>query len=439
MAGATDSSGWPRATGRTARQNWWHDEFDDHLDTTGKLRAGPAVGRPGDPPPGRPVRARQRPVAAHARDTRGPRPGRRVPGPARPGRGRRASHRRGRGGPRRPGRRRRRPEDRRSVRLVHGRRAHRGGRDRPAAPAAGRDHRRRRPQRAGRHPGSPAAGAAVRRCSASSSPPTPRTPPATWCTCPSPGSGCPTSRTTGRTATPRSASATSRTWPSWPGWSGWPSRTGWPRRVMELETALAAKSWDRVTNRDAEKTYTLMTGAALRQHAQAFDWDAWQAGLGAPAGAFDEVIVRQPSFVAAAAELWAERPLEQWQGWLAVRTASAFAEYLNAGRGRGGLRLLRPHPVRHPAAARAVEARGLAGRGRARRGGRPALRRAALPGRGQGTDGHPGREPGRGLPAEHQRAGLDGPADPRAGAGTSWPGSPRRSATRTAGRTTRRC
>jgi putative endopeptidase len=100
-------------------------------------------------------------------------------------------------------------------------------------------------------------------------------------------------------------------------------------RVMELETALAAVSWDRVTNRDAEKTYTLMTGAALRRHATAFDWDAWLAGLGAPPAAFDEVIVRQPGFVAAAAELWAERPLEQWQAWLTIRTASAHAEYLN--------------------------------------------------------------------------------------------------------------
>ena len=98
--------------------------------------------------------------------------------------------------------------------------------------------------------------------------------------------------------------------------------------VMELETALAARSWDRVTNRDAEKTYTLMTGPALRQHARSFDWDAFLTGLGAPAGAFDEVIVRQPSFVAAADELWAQRPLEQWRAWLAIRTASAFAEYL---------------------------------------------------------------------------------------------------------------
>jgi putative endopeptidase len=99
--------------------------------------------------------------------------------------------------------------------------------------------------------------------------------------------------------------------------------------VMELETALAAESWDRVTNRDAEKTYTLMTFAALREHAPGFDWEPWLAALYAPEGAFAEVVVRQPSFVAAAARLWAERPLTQWQAWLAIRTASACADYLN--------------------------------------------------------------------------------------------------------------
>jgi putative endopeptidase len=99
--------------------------------------------------------------------------------------------------------------------------------------------------------------------------------------------------------------------------------------VMELETALAAVSWDRVTNRDAEKTYTLMTLGELRESAPQFDWEPWLAALGAPAGAFDEVVVRQPSFVTAAAALWAERPVEQWAAWLAIRTATACADYLH--------------------------------------------------------------------------------------------------------------
>jgi putative endopeptidase len=113
---------------------------------------------------------------------------------------------------------------------------------------------------------------------------------------------------------------------------GLPDPAGLADTVMELETALAAVSWDRVSNRDAEKTYTLMTLAQLREHAPEFDWDPWLEALGAggnPA-AFDEVVVRQPSFVAAAARLWAERPLEQWQAWLAIRTASSCADHLTA-------------------------------------------------------------------------------------------------------------
>jgi putative endopeptidase len=100
-------------------------------------------------------------------------------------------------------------------------------------------------------------------------------------------------------------------------------------QVMDLETALAAASWDRVTNRDAEKTYTLMTLPALRTNAPGFDWEPWLAALQPPEGALAEVVVRQPAFVVAAATLWAERPLAQWQAWLAIRTASACADYLN--------------------------------------------------------------------------------------------------------------
>jgi putative endopeptidase len=104
---------------------------------------------------------------------------------------------------------------------------------------------------------------------------------------------------------------------------------GTAETVMDLETALAAASWDRVSSRDAEKTYTLMTLAELRAHAPDFDWDPWLAAHGVPDGAFDEVVVMQPSFVAAAAQLWAQRPLEQWRAWLAVRTVSGCADHLN--------------------------------------------------------------------------------------------------------------
>ncbi|WP_214406627.1 M13 family metallopeptidase [Pseudonocardia lacus] len=103
---------------------------------------------------------------------------------------------------------------------------------------------------------------------------------------------------------------------------------GTAETVMELETALAAVSWDRVSTRDAEKTYTLMTLAQLREHAPEFDWDPWLAAIGGADDAFAELVVMQPSFVAEAARLWARQPLEQWKAWLAVRTASSLADYL---------------------------------------------------------------------------------------------------------------
>ncbi|MCO1659560.1 M13 family metallopeptidase [Pseudonocardia humida] len=103
---------------------------------------------------------------------------------------------------------------------------------------------------------------------------------------------------------------------------------GTAETVMELETALAAVSWDRVSTRDAEKTYTLMTLAQLGEHAPDFDWDPWLTAIGGADDAFAELVVMQPSFVAEAAKLWAQRPLEQWKAWLAVRTASSLADYL---------------------------------------------------------------------------------------------------------------
>ena len=100
---------------------------------------------------------------------------------------------------------------------------------------------------------------------------------------------------------------------------------GLAEQVMDLETALAAASWDRVTNRDAEKTYTLMTLPALQANAPGFDWEPWLAALQAPDGALAEIVVRQPSFVIAAAELWARAPARRSgrRGWRSAQPRRA--------------------------------------------------------------------------------------------------------------------
>ena len=78
-------------------------------------------------------------------------------------------------------------------------------------------------------------------------------------------------------------------------------------RVVALETKLAAAHWDVVKDRDADLTYNALTLTELAERAPGFDWHSWVLALGAPAGAFDHLVVREPSFAEAFAGLWAER------------------------------------------------------------------------------------------------------------------------------------
>jgi putative endopeptidase len=100
-------------------------------------------------------------------------------------------------------------------------------------------------------------------------------------------------------------------------------------RVMSLETTLAAGHWDRVSDRDATKTHNPMTLEALADSAPGFDWTAWVAALGAPAAAFDRLIVREPSYAQAFARAWAEEDEKSWRDWLTWRVVHSRAPYLS--------------------------------------------------------------------------------------------------------------
>lgn len=99
-------------------------------------------------------------------------------------------------------------------------------------------------------------------------------------------------------------------------------------RVVALETALAAHHWDVVRDRDAELTYNPMTFAELAASAPGLDWNAWAAGLGAPAGALDNVVMREPSFATGLASLWEQTDIADLRLWLAAQIVSARAPYL---------------------------------------------------------------------------------------------------------------
>jgi putative endopeptidase len=103
-------------------------------------------------------------------------------------------------------------------------------------------------------------------------------------------------------------------------------------RIFTLETDLAKNHWDNVRSRDSEATYNLTTWAEVSAAAAAngLDLDAWLSGIDAPAHAFTEVVVRQPSFLAALPGLITAERLEAWKDWMSWQVIRSNAGYLSA-------------------------------------------------------------------------------------------------------------
>ena len=102
------------------------------------------------------------------------------------------------------------------------------------------------------------------------------------------------------------------------------------QRVFELETELAGHHWDNVATRDSEKTYNLRDWDQVSALAAGADLDLWLTGLDAPAGAFAEVVVREPSFVVGLAELLTEPRVPAWRDWLRWQVIRSSAAYLSS-------------------------------------------------------------------------------------------------------------
>jgi putative endopeptidase len=115
-------------------------------------------------------------------------------------------------------------------------------------------------------------------------------------------------------------------------------------RVLTLETAIAACHWDNVKSRDSEKTYNLSTWHAVVTTASRLskntrskntsatdgpDLNRWLDALDAPAGVFDELVLRQPSFLEGVAALLDAGHLEAWTDWLRWQVIRSSAAYLS--------------------------------------------------------------------------------------------------------------
>lgn len=100
--------------------------------------------------------------------------------------------------------------------------------------------------------------------------------------------------------------------------------------VIALETALAARHWDNVTTRDSQKTYNKLSWAEVAALAADVHLQHWWESIDAPAGAFQTVVVREPSFITGLSELLHGEPLEMWKDWLRWQVIRGSAAYLTS-------------------------------------------------------------------------------------------------------------
>ncbi|WP_394937917.1 M13 family metallopeptidase [Psychromicrobium sp. YIM B11713] len=99
-------------------------------------------------------------------------------------------------------------------------------------------------------------------------------------------------------------------------------------RVMALETALALGHWDKVTLRDPQKTYNLLSHSEVLELMPSFG--IWLEALGVSEQQTAEIVVSTPDFFRTLQQLLQAQPLEAWQDWLTMRVISSAAPYLSS-------------------------------------------------------------------------------------------------------------
>lgn len=98
-------------------------------------------------------------------------------------------------------------------------------------------------------------------------------------------------------------------------------------KLMQFETALAAKHWSVVDTRDAEKTYNLRQLIDLQSSMPTWNWLGWLEGAKVPARTLEEVVVMMPSFFEQLAELYDNKNiaiLRIWLEWQILRSRTPY-------------------------------------------------------------------------------------------------------------------
>jgi putative endopeptidase len=98
------------------------------------------------------------------------------------------------------------------------------------------------------------------------------------------------------------------------------------QRVFALETDIASHHWDNVASRESEKTYNLRSWSDIGGP----DLSGWLAELDPPKSSFDEIVVRQPSFLDGLKELFVDARLTDWTDWMRWQVIRSTAAYLSS-------------------------------------------------------------------------------------------------------------
>lgn len=97
--------------------------------------------------------------------------------------------------------------------------------------------------------------------------------------------------------------------------------------IVALEKKIASIQWSRIQNRDRNALYNKLSLAQLNQLAPGFDWLSFLRAAGL--GNIQELVVNQPTYVAALAKLQAKVPLTQWQSYLKFHVINSDASNLS--------------------------------------------------------------------------------------------------------------
>ena len=108
---------------------------------------------------------------------------------------------------------------------------------------------------------------------------------------------------------------------------GWPGAAAAADSILAMETKVAEARWTQVERRDPNRMYKVMSLAALKAHAPAFDWDSWLKGVGAPP--VTDMIVTEDSAVPKVAAIFAATPLDTLKAWEAFHMTDQASPYLS--------------------------------------------------------------------------------------------------------------